>query len=248
MSVFDKRVAGIEKLTLLDFPGKVACILFYNGCRTCKCPYCYNKDLWKGDVSLANPTNDVVRFLESRAGKVEGVVFSGGECTLWGDSLVEDIKWCKGRGFAIKVDTNGTNPLLVERLATEGLVDYVALDIKCPESKWKSFYCSRKLYDAFQKTLDLLLKGNIPFETRTTVHPDFITEEDASEIFRNLKILGYGGTHYLQFFFNSGNTSYLDPDINVDPRPFNLGKLDTSGIAVGLRNANGNTIGEIPAS
>lgn len=248
MSVFDKRVAGIEKLTLLDFPGKVACILFYNGCRTCTCPYCYNKDLWKGKPSLAKDATEVMDFLSSRGGKIDGVVFSGGECTLWGDALMEDIEWCRERGFSIKLDTNGTNPELVEKLLKDGLVDYIALDVKCPESKWKSFYPKRELYDAFHRTLDLLLVKEASFETRTTIHPDIITEDDASEIFRNLKTAGYHGTHYLQFFFNNGESTYLDPNINKDPRPFDLSKVHTYGISTALRNGRGNTIGEIASA
>lgn len=245
MSAFENRIAGMEKTTLLDFPGKVACILFYNGCRTCHCPYCYNKALWKGDHALDLPSAEVASFLEKRRGKLDGVVFSGGECTVWGEDLLEDISWCRECGYAAKVDTNGTNPDLVLKMITEGLVDYVALDIKCPRSKWSYFYRSEEDYKAFCKTLDILMCHKVPFETRTTIHPDLVDEDDASVICRLLKTVGYTGTHYFQFFFNNGENEYLDGNLNPEPRPFDLGRVHTHGTTVGLRNETANTIGEL---
>lgn len=245
MGVFEKRIAGIEKMTMLDFPEKLACILFYNGCRVCHCPYCYNKALWKGDESLAMPSDDVVKFLESRKGKLDGVVLSGGECTVWGERLIEDIRWLRERGFLVKIDTNGTNPELLLKMLTEGLVDYVALDVKCPESKFKVFYRSEGEYRNFVKSLDILMCHDVPFETRTTVHPDLISEEDVNEILRLLKVVGYRGTHYLQFFFNKMGEEYLDGKLEKNPRLFDLGKIIHYDISVGLRNHKNTTFGEL---
>lgn len=243
--MFENRISGIEKMSLLDFPSMVSCILFYNGCRVCHCPYCYNKGMWNGHGETMDGKK-VERFLKSRVGKIDGVVFSGGECTTWGDDLVNDIKWTRELGYKVKLDTNGTNPSLLNRMLEERLVDYVAMDVKCPKEKSDLFYASGQMYDNFLQSLDVLMAYEREFELRTTVHPDLIDEDDVNEITAMLERFGYEGKYYLQFFFDDGRTEYLDNSINREPRLFDVGKLEKrKNISVELRNFEGRVVPEV---
>lgn len=245
MSEFEGRIGGVEKMTMLDFPGKIAAILFYNGCRTCHCPYCYNKEFWNGKAETM-VAGEILSFLKKRKGVLDGVVFSGGECTTWGDELLDDIRLVRSMGYAVKVDTNGTNPQLIHKMLEEKLVDYYALDVKCPQKDWRKFYNGETNWNNFLMTLDSLLYAEVPFETRTTIHTDLTTEEDVNSILHMLEGMGYVGTHYLQFFFNNNKAEYLDPKINLEPRVFDLSKvIEPELIKVELRNASKNTVGEI---
>ena len=114
-NLFENRIAGIEPFSMLDFGENLCGILFYNGCSGFKCPYCYNADLAKG-IAKTLPKEDVIKFLEERRGKLDGIVFSGGECTIWGHRLINDIYYTKSLGYKIKVDTNGSNPGIIRYL------------------------------------------------------------------------------------------------------------------------------------
>lgn len=232
-------------MTMLDYPDKIAAILFYNGCRTCHCAYCYNKGFWDGTAETMDG-GEVVSFLKKRRKILDAVVFSGGECTRWGNSLLDDIRFAKELGYLIKVDTNGTNPTLVHQMLDEKLVDYYALDVKCPQYQWRNFYNGETNWHNFLLTLDTLLYTEANFETRTTVHTDLTTEEDVNKILKMLEGMGYVGNHYLQFFFSNGKAEYLDNKISQDPRPFDLSKVEVpKDITVCLRNEKHNTVGEL---
>ena len=112
--LFKNRIAGIEEMTLLDYEGHLSCILFYNGCNL-RCPYCYNGDLACGKAKNMDG-NEIISFLINRVGKLDSVVFSGGECTIHGENLKNDIYFVKDLGYNVKVDTNGSNPELVKDL------------------------------------------------------------------------------------------------------------------------------------
>ena len=174
IGLFEGRVGGVEKMTLLDFPNRISAILFYNHCNL-RCGYCYNPSLVcfeKGIAPITIASKEIIDFLNLRKDVLDGIVFSGGECTVWGDKLEADIQYTKGLGYLIKIDTNGQNPAIIQHFIEEGLLDYVALDIKCPKRLEDRF---RAKMDLSYKTLQILMNSGISFETRTTIHPDILT-------------------------------------------------------------------------
>ena len=130
------RFGGLQKYSLIDFPGKVSCVLFLSGCNF-DCPYCHNPDLVRGEqlCSSSKDEAEIYAFLERRKGLLDGVVISGGEPTLVEDlaPLCEKIK---GMGYPVKMDTNGSRPKVIKRLTDESLVDYIAMDIKTAPSRY----------------------------------------------------------------------------------------------------------------
>ena len=234
--LFEKRVAGVEPFSMLDFGSNLCGILFYNACSGFKCPYCYNAKLAQGlaETLLAE---DVIKFLEERRGKLDGIVFSGGECTVWGHKLINDIYHTKNLGYKIKVDTNGSNPGIIRYLIENKMVDYIALDYKCPEEKWELFMPSQKHFENFKETLNLLQESDIPFEVRTTVHTDIIDESDILSILRHLESIDYKGTYYIQFFFPTEETL---GNVNKEMRHFDEEQIKSETIKVEYRNKEGN--------
>ena len=164
-----------------------------------RCLYCYNPEivLGKGTISF----DEVVSFLKSRVGLINAVVLSGGECLLH-KSILEHIRVIKSLGFLIKIDTNGSKPLLLQNLINEHLIDYVALDFKAPRHKFDPITQS-KLFDEFEKSLDVLLKSNVIFEVRTTYHSVLLSENDLTDMAKWLKEKGYQGNYYVQNFRNN---------------------------------------------
>lgn len=235
---FENRIAGMEKLTMLDFPNKLAAILFYVGCNL-RCPYCYNPSVVKNEMGTMD-ADEIVRFLQQRTGVLDGVVFSGGECTIWGGKLQSDIEYVRSLGYKIKLDTNGLRAGFVTEMINRGLIDYVALDIKCPENgnSHKQFYNKSQNYPFYPtwNLLQFLIKYNIPFETRTTIHPDVTNEEEASLLLKQLAEVGVK-KHHFQFFFSIGESL---GNVSQAPRYFDVSKVDTHGIELGLRNSNQN--------
>lgn len=194
-------IYNITPFTLLDYPDKTACILWFAGCNM-RCLYCYNPEivLGKGKISL----DAALKFVYSRKGLLDGVVLSGGECTLhkninW---LVEKIK---SAGFLVKIDTNGSNPRALKQLVRDGLVDYVALDYKATSAKFKHITQS-KLYKEFDETLNFLTEKKFPFEVRTTVHSNLLSPADLGAMAAKLVECGYRGIYYLQNFVNDTPT------------------------------------------
>ena len=127
-------IQGLQKLTLLDYPGYIACTVFTGGCNM-RCPFCHNGSLALGQGGLNISTEELLAFLDSRAGRLEGVCISGGEPTLHPD-LPDLIREIKSRGFKVKLDTNGTNPEMLLSLINDGLLDYVAMDVKNSPEKY----------------------------------------------------------------------------------------------------------------
>ena len=182
-------IKGLQKVTLLDYPGKIACTLFLGGCNF-RCPYCHNGSLViterMGESILVE---DFLAFLDSRVGRLQGVCVSGGEPTLQADLplLLAEIK---ARGFAVKLDTNGTNPEMLEALINDGLVDYVAMDIKNSLAKYletvgvNSEFGIRnsKFIDSIKKSTSILMLGRVDFEFRTTLMRELHTEDDIRAI------------------------------------------------------------------
>ncbi len=166
------KIAGLQKTTLIDFPDRIAATLFLAGCNL-DCGYCYNR--WMIDASRAPDALPVEAFLDwlrTRIGKLDGVCVSGGEPTLAPD-LPDLLRAVRGLGFAVKLDTNGTRPEAMRALLDEGLLDYVAVDIKAPLDARYSAVAGRPVDpDVIRRTLNLLRAWGGAYELRTTVGPD----------------------------------------------------------------------------
>lgn len=195
-------IKGLQKLTLLDFPEKIACTVFLGGCNF-RCPYCHNASLvipekFGEDIS----EDEFFGFLEMRRERLEGVCVSGGEPTLHKDipSFIEKIKSYIPE---VKLDTNGTNPEMLEELIMRGLVDYVAMDIKNSREKYP-MTVGKADFDtsAVERSAEILMRGKIPFEFRTTVVRELHTSEDVESVGR---WLSGNEKFYLQTFKDSGD-------------------------------------------
>jgi pyruvate formate lyase activating enzyme len=197
-------VYSVTPFTMLDFPGQTACIVWFSGCNM-RCGYCHNPEIVRGKGRGTD--EQVMAFLEKRKGLLDGVVLSGGEATLYKD-IVTFAARVKRLGYAIKLDTNGTRPDIVQDLLQDGLLDYVALDYKAPPSKYKKITATR-LFAKFDETLSRLCsQGKVPFEVRTTVHRDQLDEKSIAEIMEDLAARGYRGVYYIQNYINN-NASVL---------------------------------------
>lgn len=196
-----KPIYSITPFTLLDYPDKTACILWFAGCNM-RCLYCYNPDivLGKGKLSF----QEALTFLKTRVNLLDGVVLSGGECTSH-KSIIKLIIETKKMGLLIKVDTNGSNPDIIELLLKEKLLDYVALDFKAPTDKFKAITNS-DLYLGFISSLKLLISSAIPFEVRTTIHSSLLTQSDIQQMIDVLEMFNYKGVYYIQNFVNDTKT------------------------------------------
>jgi len=192
-----KPIFSITPFTLLDYPHKSACILWFAGCNM-RCLYCYNPEvvLGKGSISFEK----VIQFLKTRVNLLDAVVCSGGECLLH-KNCISFISQIKKMGFLVKIDTNGSRPEVVEELIQKNSVDYVALDFKAIPEKFEKITQSN-LFSPFEKTLQLLLQSRIPFEVRTTVHSKLLSKIDIQEMISYLENAGYSGNYYLQHFVN----------------------------------------------
>ncbi len=193
---------GFQKLTLLDFPGKVACILFLGGCNL-RCPFCHNASLVTHiNNEYAIDENEVISYLKKRQGILEGVVITGGE-PLLRDNLADFLKRVKALGYSIKLDTNGFFPEKMVELIEGGLVDYVAMDIKNSFEKYPLTTGIEKLdIEPLKRSINYLLSGKIDYEFRTTIVSQFHTEEDIENI---CKIISGAKKYYLQNFVDSGD-------------------------------------------
>ncbi|HSQ98069.1 MAG TPA: anaerobic ribonucleoside-triphosphate reductase activating protein [Rickettsiales bacterium] len=196
-------ITDITKFTFQDFPDKTACIIWLAGCNF-RCPYCHNPDFIMKKCKCLDE-KEVFDFLESRVELLDGVVLSGGECTL-SNELYDFIKKIKSMGFLVKIDTNGTNFELVKRLIEDKLIDFIALDYKAPKNKFLSIAKIDK-FDIFSETLNFAISSNIDMEIRTTVHTKLLNEDDLNEIINDLNSRNYKSNFYIQNFRNdSGST------------------------------------------
>ena len=192
--------AGFQKLTLLDYPGKVACILFTNSCNF-RCPFCHNASLVRAQDGADISDDEVLEFLKKRQGILEGVCISGGE-PLIHNELKDFIREVKKLGYPVKLDTNGSFPKKLRELIGEGLVDYVAMDIKNSFEKYNETTGISADIDSIKESIEILINGNIDYEFRTTLVSGFHTTQDMQRIGEMIK-----GTkkYYLQNFVDSGD-------------------------------------------
>ena len=193
-----------------------------------RCLYCYNPEIVLGKGRLT--VEDVLLFLTKRQNLLDAVVFSGGECLLHKEieGLIQKVK---KMGFLVKIDTNGSKPELLQELIEKGLVDYVALDFKALEADFENITQS-KLFSVFEKSLQTLIKTNVGFEVRTTVHSDLIPETAVQSMVTYLKTQRYKGNYYLQYFINGvptlGKLGYSSQNLEAE-------KLSTKTIQVQIR-------------
>lgn len=189
-------IASLTPFSLIDYPSKLACILWFGGCNL-RCKYCYNSELISPKEFLDEER--VLLFLKSRIGLLDGVVCSGGECSLWGERLLEIVERIKAMGFCVKIDTNGSKPSVLRELADRELVDYVALDFKAPIYKLEKI-CGRDYFKEFEESFALLRDCKIPYEIRTTFHSDLLTPSEIEGMREFLQERGYEGEYFVQGF------------------------------------------------
>lgn len=189
------RIGGFEKNTLIDYPGKIACIIYTIGCNF-RCPYCHNPELvdeTADEIALST----VWKFLEERKKLLDGVVITGGEPTLHED-LLEFIKQVKGMGYMVKLDSNGTRPAILKKLIQEKLIDYIAMDIKAPLEMYTYTVGRPVLPETLRTSIQLIMTSGIPYEFRTTVVKSLLAPEDFDLIGKEIR---GAKTYYLQKFY-----------------------------------------------
>lgn len=196
-------VYGLTPFTMLDFPQKTACVVWFAGCNM-RCAYCHNPDIVTGEG--AKTTGDILDFLDTRQGLLDGVVISGGEATCYKE-LPAFLEQIKQKNFTIKLDSNGTNPAMIREVFENGLVDYLALDYKASPCRFKNVTgTGRRMWDRFQETLDYLCRNQQgKFEVRTTVHTGLLGQEDIAHILSDLDNKNYNGTYFLQNYRHHEN-------------------------------------------
>lgn len=204
--------SGFQKMTLLDFPGRVACTLFTAGCNL-RCPFCHNASLVLQRSAESHTEEDILSYLNKRTGLLDGICITGGEPLMHRD-LKDFIKRVKELGFAVKLDTNGCFPDRLKELIDEGLLDYVAMDVKnSMEDYGKVVGIEGFDTAAVEKSINLLLENRVDFEFRTTVVSPLHTPEDIAALTKRIK-----GTkkYFLQNFVDSGDL--LGSDLSAHSR------------------------------
>ncbi len=194
------RVGGLQKFSLIDYPGKVAAVIFTQGCNF-RCPFCHNPELvFPEKFKTAYLTEEIFTFLERRKNKLEGVVVTGGEPTIHPD-LENFIGRIKEIGFAVKLDTNGTNPGMLRHLIAEQMIDFVAMDVKAPLHKYEKLCGTLCDKAAIRQSIEIIISSGIDHEFRTTVVKPLLNPHDLAEITMLLK----GSNNYrLQNFSYNG--------------------------------------------
>lgn len=193
-------ISGFQKMTLLDFPGKVACTIFTGGCNF-RCPFCHNALLVTEDFKAEYSETDILSFLEKRKGLLDGVCITGGEPLLQPD-IADFIRKIRSMGYAVKLDTNGSFPVKLKELVNEGLIDYAAMDIKnCMDKYAVTAGSSESILSAINESIDFLLKGYVDYEFRTTVVKEYHT---VSDIEAAAQRISGAGRYFLQYFEDSG--------------------------------------------
>lgn len=196
------RIDGLQKMTLLDFPGKVACTVFTGGCNF-RCPFCHNALLVTELPENPDYTADeVLDFLKKRSGLLDGIAITGGE-PLMNPDIPDFIKEIRKLGYQVKLDTNGSYPDRLERIVSDGLVEYVAMDIKnCKEKYAETIGVKEYDLSKIEKSVDFLKSGTVDYEFRTTVVREFHTVDG---IRKAAQWISGAKRYFLQNFVDSGN-------------------------------------------
>jgi pyruvate formate lyase activating enzyme len=190
------KIGGLEKLSLIDYPGELSAVVFTIGC-TFRCPFCYNPMLVLSKTDRSGNTlsqdkepdqgqtlikeDDLFLFLEGRIGKLDAVVITGGEPTMHQD-LPELIKKIRALGYKIKLDSNGTNPEMLKKVLAEKLVDYLAMDLKAAPEDYEKATGTKFPFDKIRQSVKLIMESGVPYEFRTTCVPGYIDEKSVEEM------------------------------------------------------------------
>ena len=198
-------IGGFQKFSLIDYPGKICAIVFTQGCNF-RCPYCHNPELVKPELfERPIPEEEILSFLKNRVGKLDAVEITGGEPTLQRD-LLEFIKKIKDMGFLMKLDSNGTNPEILEKAIKEKIVDYLAMDVKAPLEKYSKVVGTKVDTKKIRQSIDLIMNSGIDYEFRTTIVRSLLSKEDIIGIG---KLIRGARMYFLQKFIP---TKTLDPN------------------------------------
>jgi pyruvate formate lyase activating enzyme len=213
------RIGGLEKSSLIDYPNKVAAVIFTHGCNF-RCPYCHNPELV---IEPLNPSNEVshkylFEFLKSRVNKLDGVVITGGE-PLINEDMEEFIKKIKDLGYLVKLDTNGTFPSRLKTLIRKNLLDYIAMDVKYPKSDYIKSSSRKGITEKIMKSIKIIMESGIDYEFRTTYVKKFHSLESAEKIGTMIK---GAERYYIQNFrpnktidpFLSSNNSFSQNELS----------------------------------
>ncbi|BFT94067.1 MAG: anaerobic ribonucleoside-triphosphate reductase activating protein [Minisyncoccus archaeiphilus] len=214
------RIGGFQKFSLIDYPGKISCIIFFSGCNF-RCPFCYSSELVLPEKIASHPVlnqEKVLDYLETRKGLLEGVVLCGGEPTLNQD-LPKIIKPLREMGYSIKLDTNGSNPDMLKKLINEHLIDYVAMDIKAPVDDGIKYSLATGGFNDIRRikeSINLIKENLSDYEFRSTLVPGIHSLED---IILMAKSVGPAKRYYLQQFV--GGKEMIDNRLSdVPPFPY----------------------------
>jgi pyruvate formate lyase activating enzyme len=199
-------IGGFQKFSLIDYPGKISCIIFLSGCNF-RCPFCYSTELVLPNKIESQPVLDkekIFSYLEERKGMLEGVVLCGGEPTL-NAGLPGFCKSLKDMGYSVKLDTNGSNPGMLESLIEGGLIDYIAMDIKGPleANTYRLATGTFDIVDAIKDSISIIKRSGIDYEFRSTIVPGIHSLED---IVRMAEAIAPADKYFLQQFVGDKET------------------------------------------
>jgi len=208
-------IGGIQKNTLIDYPGKIAATIFVSGCNF-RCPFCHNPELVLPERIKKQSEikeEEIYDFLEKRKGFLDGVVICGGEPTIYSD-LLGFVKKIKEMDYLVKLDTNGSNPKMLKEMIENRLLDYVAMDIKSSKNRYREVAGVQNIdIEKIEQSVNILKENKIDYEFRTTMVPGLIDKKDVIGI---VKWISPAKRYFLQNFEVQGET--VDPNfINVNP-------------------------------
>lgn len=228
LALDDLLFCSITPFSLLDWEDYLSTIFWFPKCNM-RCAYCYNKDVVFGKAKIT--TGEALTFLKKRAGKLDAVVLSGGECTLC-KYLPCFAREIKALGYKIKMDSNATNPKMIREMVEDGLVDFISLDYKATAEKHQKI-TGQVSQKSFFLVLKHLMQVSFDFEIRTTVHRDLLDEEDLNQMIETLYGKGYSGTFYIQNYTHKLETI---GDLPEQKETIDIRKIRRDLLKVGFRN------------
>jgi len=214
------KIGGLQKISLIDYPGKISCVIFLSGCNF-DCPYCHNPELAKGrSLSPGYLSEDLIfDFLGSRKGFLDGVVISGGEPTLQ-KGLISFCEKIRLIGYPIKLDTNGSRPEVIKKLIDEDLINYIAMDIKTDSSRYTTLIKDNTTIDDIFLSVRIIRESNIDYEFRTTCIKSLVNERVLKNIGNKIKgsrfyaLQQFSKTNVLhQELFTDNSNIYSDDEL-----------------------------------
>ena len=198
------KIYGLQKMTLLDFPERVACTVFLNGCDL-RCPFCHNFELVNGTAEPVMDVEELLSFLKKRQGLLDGVAITGGEPCLHRD-LPDLIRGIRELGYAVKLDTNGLHPDMLESLIGDGLIGYAAMDIKNSPEKYAQTAGTESIdMAAVYRSIAILMEGRIDYEFRTTAVKPF---HEADDFVRIGEMIRGADRYFIQCFTDRDTVPY----------------------------------------